>query len=82
VPRFRRAAAVSHFLLYVIILGMPLTGALAWYFELGAMGEIHELAKPIIIVVVTLHAVAALWQHFYVKSDVLVRMLRPAPRDM
>ena len=42
----------------------------------------HELAKPVIIAVVTLHAVAALWQHFYAKSDVLLRMLRPMPRQM
>ena len=74
----KRIAAATHFLLYLFIFGMPITGALAWYFSLRAMGEIHELAKPVIIIVVGLHAAAALWQHFYVKSDVLVRMLRPA----
>lgn len=73
----KRIAAAAHFLLYLFIFGMPITGALAWYFSFRAMGEIHELAKPVIIVVVGLHAAAALWQHFYVKSDVLVRMLRP-----
>jgi cytochrome b561 len=76
----KRIAAATHFLLYLFIFGMPITGALAWYFSFRAMGEIHELAKPVIIVVVGLHAAAALWQHFYVKSDVLVRMLRPAGR--
>lgn len=73
-------AAATHFLLYLFIFGMPITGALAWYFSFGTMAEIHELAKPVIIVVVGLHAAAALWQHFFVKSDVLVRMLRPATR--
>ncbi|PTE06974.1 cytochrome b [Mesorhizobium helmanticense] len=76
----KRIAATTHFLLYLFIFGMPITGALAWYFDFAAMGEIHELAKPVIIVVVGLHAAAALWQHFFVKSDVLVRMLRPAAR--
>ncbi|TGQ64704.1 cytochrome b [Mesorhizobium sp. M00.F.Ca.ET.186.01.1.1] len=76
----KRIAAAAHFLLYLFIFGMPITGALAWYFNFRAMGEIHELAKPVIIVVVGLHAVAALWQHFIIKSDVLVRMLRPAGR--
>jgi len=38
------------------------------------------LAKPVIIVVVGLHAAAALWQHFFVKSDLLVGMLRPGGR--
>jgi len=76
----KRIAAAAHFLLYLFIFGMPITGALAWYFSFRVMGEIHELAKPVIIIVVGLHAAAALWQHFYVKSDVLVRMLRPAGR--
>ncbi|MER8781213.1 cytochrome b/b6 domain-containing protein [Mesorhizobium sp. M1006] len=76
----KRIAAAAHFLLYLFIFGMPITGALAWYFNIRAVGEIHELAKPVIIIVVGLHAAAALWQHFFVKSDVLVRMLRPAGR--
>jgi cytochrome b561 len=76
----KRIAVAAHLLLYLFIFGMPITGALAWYFGFGAMGELHELAKPVIIVVVGLHAVAALWQHFYVKSDVLLRMIRPAAR--
>ncbi|MBZ9706241.1 cytochrome b/b6 domain-containing protein [Mesorhizobium sp. ESP7-2] len=75
-------AAAAHFLLYLFIFGMPITGALAWYFSFRAMGEIHELAKPVIIVVVGLHAVGASWQHFLMKSDVLVRMLRPAGRRL
>ncbi|MER9730794.1 cytochrome b/b6 domain-containing protein [Mesorhizobium sp. M0217] len=76
----KRIGAAAHFLLYLFIFGMPITGALAWYFSFRAMGEIHELAKPVIIIVVGLHAAAALWQHFYMKSDVLVRMLRPSGR--
>lgn len=77
-----RIAMATHFLLYLFIFGMPITGSLAWYFDLGAMGEVHEFAKPVIIIAVGLHAAAALWQHFFVKSDVLVRMLRPAKRRM
>jgi cytochrome b561 len=75
-------AGATHSLLYLFIFGMPVTGVLAWYFGLRFIGEVHELAKPVIIAVVTLHAFAALWQHFYAKSDVLVRMLRPAPRQV
>lgn len=68
------------FCLYLFIFGMPVTGALEWYVGVRTMGEVHELAKPLIIIVVTLHAAAALWQHFFVKSDVLVRMLKPTDR--
>jgi cytochrome b561 len=75
-----RVAAATHGLLYLFIFGMPVTGALAWYLGVDFMGEVHELAKPVIIAAVALHSFAALWQHFYAKSDVLVRMLKPAAR--
>ena len=73
-------AAITHGILYVVIFGMPITGALAWYFGFATMGEVHELGKPVIIIAVALHIAGALWQHFIVKSDVLLRMLRPAGR--
>jgi len=75
----RRIAAAAHLVLYAVIFGMPVTGALAWYLGLGWMGEIHELAKPVIIVAIALHAAGALWQHFVAKTDVMLRMLRPGP---
>ncbi|MCR4264978.1 cytochrome b [Nitratireductor sp. ZSWI3] len=73
-------AATVHVILYAVIFGMPVTGALAWFLGVSSMGEVHELAKPVIVIAVALHAAGALWQHFVVKSDVLVRMLRPGPR--
>ena len=55
---------------------MPLPGILG----VGAAGEVHELAKPVIIAAVVLHTAGALWQHFYARTDVLTRMLRPTGR--
>jgi cytochrome b561 len=79
-PLLRHLATATHVVLYATIFGLPVTGALAWYFDLGFMGEIHSLAKPVVIVAVGLHAAGALWQHFVLRSDVLVRMLRPRAR--
>ncbi len=73
----RWTATAAHAVLYLVIFGMPITGIAAWYLGLRQLGELHELGKPVIIVFVTLHALAALWQHFVAKSDILVRMLRP-----
>jgi cytochrome b561 len=75
----RWIAAAAHLVLYGVIFAMPVTGALAWYFGYSAMGEIHELAKPLIILTVALHAAGAMWQHFVAKTDVLRRMMRPDP---
>lgn len=73
--------AAIHVVLYATIFAMPVTGAVALYLGIGAIGEAHEIAKPIIIVVaVVLHSAGALWQHFIAKTDLLVRMLRPEAR--
>jgi len=73
-------AAATHFILYLAIFGMPITGMLAWYLGIGAMGEVHQFAKPVIIIAIALHAAGALWQHFVAKTDVLTRMLKPGAR--
>jgi cytochrome b561 len=70
-------AKLAHVVLYAAIFLMPVTGALAWYFGMGEIGELHEIGKPVIIVVVLVHAAGALWQHFVAKTDVLKRMLKP-----
>jgi cytochrome b561 len=70
-------AVLAHLILYAAIIMMPLTGALAWYFGMKEIGELHEIGKPVIILVVAIHAVGALWQHFGARSDVFRRMLRP-----
>jgi cytochrome b561 len=70
-------ARIAHFLLYLFIFGMPVTGMLAWFGMVEQAGEFHETMKPVIILVVFLHAAGALWQHFGARTDVLRRMLRP-----
>ena len=70
----------THVVLYGVILGMPISGGIAWFMGAEDFGEIHEIGKPVIIVFVALHTIGALYQHFVVKSDVLMRMLRPERR--
>jgi len=65
----------THFLLYTFIFLMPLSGALAWFFELDVSAGIHALAKNLLIPLVALHVVGALAEHFVFKNDTLVRML-------
>ncbi len=72
----------THMVLYGVILGMPISGGIAWYMGIEAAGQIHEIGKPVIILFVALHTIGALYQHFVVKSDVLMRMLRPGRRGV
>lgn len=64
---------------YVLLLGMPATGIIAYYFQEFWVGEIHQWGKPFLLGLIVLHVAAALWHHFYKRNDVLRRILRPGP---
>jgi cytochrome b561 len=69
----------THMLLYGFIFGMPLTGAVAWFFGVEASAEIHEIGRLVLIPTIGLHAIGALAEHFVFKNNSLIRMLRPTP---
>jgi cytochrome b561 len=55
---------------------VPVSGLLALYVW-NWMGDIHALAKPVFIVLICIHAGAALFHHFILKDAMLARMLFP-----
>lgn len=70
-------AWATHIAFYVLLIGLPITGALAYYFDLRAMAEIHEIGKPVLIVLISLHVLAALWHQFVRRDGLLMRILVP-----
>ena len=71
------AAATQH-TLYLIIFLMPILGAVAWFGSVEVAELVHTFGKPLIIFLLLLHIAGALVQHFIAKTDVLVRIFRPA----
>ena len=67
-------ASATHILLYVIMIAMPMSGAMAYFGGVREAGEVHELIKPVMIAMILLHVAGALYQHFFLKTDVLKRM--------
>lgn len=55
---------------------MPVTGLLTVYVN-PDIGEIHQLAKPAFVILIALHASAALFHHFVLRDGTLKRMLSP-----
>ncbi|MFZ5677540.1 MAG: cytochrome b [Pseudomonadota bacterium] len=70
------AGRVSHATFYIVLILMPVSGLLAFYLG-GLFGEAHELGKPALIVLISLHAVAALYHQFWLKDGTLRRILVP-----
>lgn len=68
------AARTTHWLFYILLAVVPVTGLITVHINPG-MGEFHQLAKPAFIVLIVIHAGAALFHHFVLRDGTLKRML-------
>ena len=68
-------ANATHFLIYALIIGMPISGALAWFAGVPQAAAAHVLAKNVLLALVILHVAGALFQQFALRSNVLSRMV-------
>ena len=71
------AARWGHWALYAAMLLAPISGLAAWYGGIAEAAEVHELFKPVIILLVAGHVLAALYHQFIRKDVLLLRMKRP-----
>jgi len=69
-----------HLAIYLLLLALPVSGAVAWLFSLEIAGVAHELLKNILLGAIGLHIAGALFQHFIRRSEVMIRMLSPERR--
>jgi cytochrome b561 len=77
-PRLLQIMAETvHWGIYVLLLLLPVTGGVAWFFVVEAAGDIHEWLKNLLLIAIALHVSGALFQHFIRRSDVLMRMFQP-----
>lgn len=75
-PMQALAASVVHWVFYALLIGVPVSGLVAWYVT-PAAGEIHEIAKPVFIVLILLHLAGVAWHQFVGRHPVMRRMLVP-----
>lgn len=74
-PLERMIAAAMHAALYAVLIALPVTGTIATYLTFG-IAPVHSLLSWTLLVLVLLHAGAALWHHFWRHDQVLRRMIR------
>ena len=72
-----QAATWGHRLLYAVMLLAPISGMAAWFGGVVAAAQAHELFKPVLILLVLGHVLAALYHQFIRKDGLLLRMRRP-----
>ncbi|WP_181700529.1 cytochrome b [Chthonobacter albigriseus] len=71
-----KIAAGLHHLFYLLLVLVPVTGLMGFYLG-DPWGEIHEVSKPVFIVLIAIHAGAALFHAVVLRDETLKRMLRP-----
>lgn len=76
---FGKLAHLSHALFYALLVAVPVTGLLGYYLG-DPWGELHAWGKPVFIVLIAVHAAAALFHQFWIKDNTLRRMLVPEVR--
>lgn len=72
------AAAAVHVLLYVLMIGLPVSGLLAFYGGFDSLADLHaEVLKTLLWVLIAAHVAAAFYHHFVLKNGLLNRMRKP-----
>jgi cytochrome b561 len=73
-PALRLLAAATHIAFYALLIGMPVSGALAWVAGLHLPAEAHEIAAKGLLALIALHIVGAIAQQVVFKTGVMARM--------
>ena len=69
------AGHATHAALYLMIFAMPLTGLAAWFLGSETAATLHEIGRLALIVLIGLHVLGALAEHFVFRNDAFRRML-------
>ncbi len=73
----KKAVELGHGLLYLLLVAVPLMGAISWFGGVENLGGIHGLAGKGLMIVALGHAAMAIWHQYGKKDGTLTRMMRP-----
>lgn len=73
---FDRLGFWSHRMLYALMLLVPALGAITWYGGVHFTADLHVLTMNAMMLLVLIHAAAALFHHYVLNDGLIWRMLR------
>lgn len=74
------AAEAVHVAIYVFLVLLPASGAVAWFWGVPLAGTVHGWITSLLLGAIALHVGGALFQHVVRRSNVLIRMFRAQSR--
>ena len=75
-PWQRMAARLAHGGFYILLILLPISGAIAWGSRSPGAAEVHGAMRAVLLFLIVLHVAGALYGQFVQKTGVLSRMLR------
>ena len=72
-------AHLTHFVLYALMVLMPVSGAIAFFGQVEAAGKAHEFMRILLLLFALLHILGALYQQFVLKTNIMDRMRTADP---
>lgn len=70
----KRLASAVHIGLYVVLIAMPIGGAVAWFGGLEAAADGHKMMKFALLGLVALHIAGTIYHQFILKTNIMQRM--------
>ena len=77
-PALKHVAKAVHAGLYLVLILMPLSGAVAWFGGVEPAAEAHEVMRLGILALVGLHIAGALYHQFILRNNLMNRMRQAA----
>ena len=71
------AGKLTHLALYGLMVLLPVSGIVAWFGEVEAAAEAHELMKNLMLLLILLHVAGALYHQFLLRDGLMDRMRKP-----
>ncbi|WP_165823732.1 cytochrome b [Metarhizobium album] len=77
-PQFLKLISEGvHGMIYLLLLALPSSGAVAWFMGVRPAAGIHGLLEKLLLFLIAAHIAGALFQHLVRRSDVMMRMFDP-----
>ena len=70
-----RAAEAGHWVLYGLMLAVPVLGAVSWFARIEALGGLHVVVMNLLMVTILGHAAMAIFHHYVLKDGLLKKMV-------
>jgi len=69
-----KAADLGHLVLYLLMLAVPVLGAITWFGKTDSTGDLHVLVMNVLMIVILGHAAVAIFHHYVLKDRILSKM--------